>query len=77
MDIKKIILIAALLAASCGSYNSTTSSSSTTTDETTFPITCAEVSGTATFSEVYAIMNATSGKGCVNSSCHGGTRTPD
>jgi hypothetical protein len=46
------------------------------TDSTSNPTSCSEVTGEATFSEVYVIINQTSGKGCVNASCHGGTRTP-
>lgn len=65
----------AIILISCGSYRNTSDTSNTT--EISFPTTCTEVSGSATFSDVYAIMNATSGKGCVNTSCHGGTRTPD
>jgi hypothetical protein len=77
-DMKKIlILFITLLVVSCGSSRSTTSSDSEATAESTFPTTCAEVTGTATFSEVYAIMNAVSEKGCVSTNCHGGVRTPD
>jgi hypothetical protein len=53
-------------------YNSDTSNEVTTG----VPSSCDEVTAEASFSDVYAIMNQTSGKGCVNTSCHGGTRTP-
>ncbi len=40
------------------------------------PTSCDEVTGEATFSDVYAIMNQTSGKGCMVSTCHAVIGTP-